>query len=145
MNDLISRQAAIDAIGEKSDEIFKTKQKGATYPHDDFFQGMAYAENVVKQLPPASSSEIPNSSDTISRAKAIEALDKRFDSIPMEQTSEILMLRKDLRELPPAQPKRGKWIHISEEMWKCDQCGEISCCSPNFCPDCGADMREVTT
>lgn len=58
----------------------------------------------MRQLPPASSSEIPNSSDTISRAKAIEALDKRFDSIPMEQTSEILMLRKDLRELPPAQP-----------------------------------------
>lgn len=52
MNDLISRQAAIDAIGKKSDEIYKTKQKGATYPHDDFFQGMAYAENVVKQLPP---------------------------------------------------------------------------------------------
>ena len=46
-----------------------------------------------------------NMNDTISRAKAIEALDKRFDSIPMEQTSEILMLRKDLRELPPAQPE----------------------------------------
>ena len=53
MKDLISRQAAIDAIGEKSDEIYKTKQKGATYPHDDFFQGMAYAENVVKNLPSA--------------------------------------------------------------------------------------------
>lgn len=51
MDDTISRQAAIDAIGEKSDEIYKTKQKGATYPHDDFFQGMAYAENIVKQLP----------------------------------------------------------------------------------------------
>ena len=50
--DAISRQAAIDAIGEKSDEIYKTKQKGATYPHDDFFQGMAYAEDVVKQLLP---------------------------------------------------------------------------------------------
>ena len=49
--DTISRQAAIEALGEKSDEIYKTKQKGATYPHDDFFQGMAYAENVVKQLP----------------------------------------------------------------------------------------------
>lgn len=47
---------------------------------------------------------LPIDDDTISRAKAIEALDKRFDSIPMEQTSEILMLRKDLRELPPAQP-----------------------------------------
>lgn len=53
MSDLIDRQAAIDAIGEKSDEIYKTKQKGATYPHDDFFQGMAYAENVVKHLPSA--------------------------------------------------------------------------------------------
>ena len=53
MSDLIDRQQAIDAIGEKSDEIYKTKQKGATYPHDDFFQGMTYAENVVKQLPSA--------------------------------------------------------------------------------------------
>ena len=52
-SDTISRRQAIDAIGEKNDEIFKTKQKGATYPHDDFFQGMAYAENVVKQLPSA--------------------------------------------------------------------------------------------
>ena len=51
-------------------------------------------------------SEISNSSDTISRQDALDALDKRFDSIPMEQTSEILMLRKDLRELPSAQPER---------------------------------------
>ncbi len=42
--------------------------------------------------------------DLISRQAAIEALDKRFDSIPMEQTTEILLLRKDLRGLPPAQP-----------------------------------------
>lgn len=53
MDDLISRQAAIDTIGDKFDEIYKTKQKGATYPHDDFFQGMAYAENIVRQLPSA--------------------------------------------------------------------------------------------
>ena len=46
-----------------------------------------------------------NVGDTISRAKAIEALDKRFDSIPMKQTSEILMLRKDLKNLPPAGPQ----------------------------------------
>lgn len=59
----------------------------------------------IKTIEPSTNcSEFPNNSDTISRAKAIEALDKRFDSIPMEQTSEILMLRKDLRELPPAQP-----------------------------------------
>ena len=44
--------------------------------------------------------------DYISRQAAIDALDKRFDSIPMEQTTEILLLRKDLRDLPPVQPER---------------------------------------
>ena len=101
--DCISRQAAIDAIGEKSDEIYKTKQKGATYPHDDFFQGMAYAENVVKQL-------------------------------------------------PPIQPKRGKWIRDGHHI-RCDQCGMYMCDTDRegdripteFCSSCGAKMDEVTT
>ena len=46
--------------------------------------------------------------DLISRQAAIDAIDKRFDSIPMEQTSEILLLRKDLREMPPIQPDKDK-------------------------------------
>lgn len=98
------------------------------------------------QLPPVNCSEFPNSSDTISRQQAIEALDKRFDSIPMEQTSEILMLRKDLRNLPPAQPKTGKWALQSDdyhEYYECDQCGMAVGLDDvrNFCPNCGADMR----
>ena len=44
--------------------------------------------------------------DLISRQAAIDALDKRFDSIPMEQTTEILLLRKDLRDLPSVLPER---------------------------------------
>lgn len=51
--------------------------------------------------------------DLISRQAAIDALDKRFDKIPMEQTTEILKLRKDLRKLPSAQPERmtnRQWI-----------------------------------
>ena len=101
--------------------------------------------------------------DLISRHAAIDALDKRFDSIPMEQTTEILQLRKDLRELPPEQPerKKGKWIAVTEDgdVYKriCSCCGreaffqnddpdelydggryELS----DFCPHCGADMRE---
>ena len=46
--------------------------------------------------------------DCISRQQAIEALDKRFDNIPMDQTAEILMLRKDLRNLPSVQPDYTK-------------------------------------
>ena len=53
--------------------------------------------------------------DLISRQAAIDALDKRFDSIPMEQTTEILLLRKDLRNLPSAQPE-PKWIPVSERL-----------------------------
>ena len=93
-------------------------------------------------------------SDLISRQAAIEALDKRFDSIPMEQTTEILLLRKDLRELPSVQPERinGLWIEHDDGITAC----ECSVCHEkynlyeedvfgrNFCPNCGADMREVT-
>lgn len=56
-------------------------------------------------------SEIPNNSDTIYRQAAIDALDKRFNSIPMEQTTEILLLRKDLRNLPSAQPEERAETH----------------------------------
>ena len=44
-------------------------------------------------------------SDLIRRQDAVNALDKRFDDVPMELTTEILLLRKDLREvIPSAQP-----------------------------------------
>ena len=145
MSDLISRQAAIDIAPKliiTLDGYEMHNQAVANYCVE------------ITQLPPASSSEIPNSSDTISRAKAIEALDKRFDSIPMEQTSEILMLRKDLRELPPAQPERikGHWIEIalSNHTYKCSVCGRLlvnitdgkNNVAKNYpyC-HCGADMR----
>ncbi|MDD6197469.1 MAG: hypothetical protein PUB12_11450 [[Clostridium] aminophilum] len=59
-------------------------------------------------------SEIPNNSDTISRQAAIDALDKRFDSVPMEQTTEILLLRKDLRELPSVQLEKRTETHVCD-------------------------------
>ena len=97
-------------------------------------------------------------SDLISRQEAIDALDKRFDNVPMEQTAEILKLRKDLRELPSIQSKqkRGKWIYGEDEYgidgYHCDKCGFfvpwdythkfINYIEDyNFCPNCGADMR----
>ena len=93
MDDTISRQAAKDMIkNHKSD--FSTEKDYRT------------ARACVNAVPPAKlgTNLAEVGTDCISREQAIEALDKRFDSIPMEQTSEILMLRKDLRELPPAQP-----------------------------------------
>jgi len=96
--------------------------------------------------------------DTISRQAAIDALDKRFDKIPMEQTAEILKLRKDLRGLPSikSEQKRGRWIYGEDEYgidgYHCDKCGFfvpwdyahkfINYIEDyKFCPNCGADMR----
>ena len=53
MSDLISKQAALDAIGEMSDLIYKNIEKGATYPGRDWFDGMACAEDIINRLPAA--------------------------------------------------------------------------------------------
>lgn len=54
-----------------------------------------------------------------------------------------------LVNLPSAQPKRGRWErHYCEDGnpdgWQCDCCGEwfyFGDMKPNFCPNCGSDMR----
>jgi len=42
------------------------------------------------------------------------------------------------------QPKKGKWTDQGE-FFECSVCHEISCCAGNYCPNCGADMREEET
>ena len=53
MDDLISRQAAIDAIGKASDELYENIKKGATFPQRQWFDGMAYAQSILENLPSA--------------------------------------------------------------------------------------------
>lgn len=81
-----------------NEEAIKTLE--ANYP-DACFEQLREAVDAAIEALKAQDAD----SDTISRKAAIDALDKRFDSIPMEQTTEILLLRKDLRELPSAQPE----------------------------------------
>ena len=106
-------------------------------------------------------------SDTISRKAAIDALwaERMKHDEEMERNLETcsFALRADnkarrnrveedieiIRQLPPAQPKTGKWALQSDdyhEYYECDQCGMAVGLDDvrNFCPNCGADMREVT-
>ena len=58
-----------------------------------------------------------------------------------------------LNEQPTIQPKRGRWHYSDGKPARiglsfgviCDQCGTESEYCTNFCGECGADMREVTT
>ena len=95
-------------------------------------------------------------SDTISRAKAIDAL-RAMQTYKLFAGDDMLLIdqagaQTELMMLPPAQPERirGRWIYHPE--WANDgECGyECSVCHMgsdidyNFCMRCGADMREVT-
>ena len=147
MSDLIDRQALLRQIDIDSDG--EPGYYGDTWKFID----------TIKRMPPALGTNLAeDGTDLISRQQAIDALDKRFDSIPMEQTTEILLLRKDLRNLPSAQPQRmrGKWTYGEDEYgidgYHCDKCGFFVpwdythkfidfIKDYHFCPNCGADMR----
>jgi hypothetical protein len=148
MSDLISRQVAISAICSACGKIDCDK--------------MDKCEKL--QLPPANNSEIPNSSDTISRSKAIEALVAETiyteeelreyyeaNSHRNEWVNGIYEAVEAIKQLPPAQPERikGHWIKISPaNIYECSECGKSvmtnDICAYDFCHGCGAEM-EVTT
>ena len=41
---------------------------------------------------------------------------------------------------------RGRWRWVGQDRWndcyECSQCGKMNADNSNFCPNCGADMRE---
>lgn len=44
-----------------------------------------------------------------------------------------------------AEPVRhGRWLRLDEapewDQRRCSECGDISCCQRNYCPNCGAKM-----
>ncbi len=56
---------------------------------------------------------------------------------------------KLILELLEQESKRGHWIPISSpfdfsDVHKCSMCGLEQEGATRFCPDCGADMRELT-
>jgi hypothetical protein len=124
MSDLIDRQAAISAICNACGKIDCDK--------------MDKCEKL--QLPPANNSEIPNSSDTISRAKAIEICDHAIDLLKGQfGAGALVAIKESIEQLPPAQP---------EQLEQCPIYGGMCAYPSNQCYDCprhaGAKM-EVTT
>ena len=93
--------------------------------------------------------------ELISRQAAIDALKRkqddgkgdlsRFYNTIIQHDIEAIM------QLPPIQPKRGRWHYSDGKPARigmsfgviCDQCGTESEYCTNFCGECGADMREV--
>ena len=62
------------------------------------------------------------------------------------EVAQKIVSKRDLQEALTRYYKKGRWIrHNYENGWyslECDQCHETSGDDSNFCPNCGADMRE---
>lgn len=148
--DLISREAAIDEL-----------DKGAWGVEWD----KTLAKTMIESLPSAQPTQNTrvnsnNSLDTISREAALEALDEINAEVEDGDGFQYEKWRVHFRVLPSAQPerKRGKWVYAEDKYgvdgYHCNQCGFfvpwdythkfINYIEDyHFCPQCGADMREV--
>ena len=59
--------------------------------------------------------------------------------------------RKAIMKVPSAQPDRSHWVEVRWEddsgnissLWACHNCGSRLFYRSHYCPDCGADMRNV--
>ena len=47
----------------------------------------------------------------------------------------------EINNAPTIEPKRGKWVDCKGG-WKCTACDKWASFTSDFCPNCGADMRE---
>ncbi len=79
--------------------------------------------------------------DLISRKAAIYA----FEDTTFTKNE----IRRRLSEVPPTEPKKGKWIqkYPNSSWFECSECG-VTCLGglksgKLFCTNCGADMRET--
>ena len=93
-----------------------------------------------------------DNNDLISRQAAIDIakeLTITLDGYEMSNQA-VMNYCAEIMQLPPAHPKRGKWI-LKSYRWECDQCGcLIRRVNPfkgnewnyNCCPNCGAEKKK---
>lgn len=71
-----------------------------------------------------------------------------LDCLGMEPTIRAGDIIKALESIPAADVRpvvRGEWENAGSDVWKCSRCGYGIMpwnAGVNFCPNCGADMKE---
>ena len=92
--------------------------------------------------------------ELISRKEVLKIFDEWFATCDIADKKDSPKIKiKTLPSVTPQEPRKGHWLGDSAG-YKCDKCGHdlleiahsidyIDFKKPNFCPNCGADMREV--
>lgn len=171
MNDLISRQAAIDEIEER--------KNANGYRNVAVISELNRLEGYIMRLPSAQPDlpikekcafcphcnncdvnddlSIQPCVDTISRQAAIEVIDAVFPVDPMKSeyaqgiACGAALAKTYVEQLPSAQSERtANWTDGEGNVLKhwigycavCSACGEMSEYLTDYCPNCGAKMEE---
>lgn len=165
MSDLISRQAAIDAVKKNTFRLTFAEEQNCE-GHLAWSANAVYSdviEGALLELPSAQPETTERTTETaqnvsdrdlISRKAAIDAI--RASTSKYTGFMEMEMYTDDdaveaIEALPPAQPERmrGRWIRQDNKgkpfygWYQCSECGAVIGGKTNFCSECGADMREV--
>mgnify|MGYP007115372865 CR=1 FL=1 len=93
--------------------------------------------------------------DCISREEVISEIDRYIDKAQSTGTRDDFISFQELvvKQLPSVTPTRtkGKWIQTKDECdgvnfydfsFECTKCGKEQSFKSNYCPNCGAYMRE---
>lgn len=68
-----------------------------------------------------------------------------LEEYPLLQRDRLMRTIDDIPAADVRPVTRGEWIDHQEGRWiyaKCSECGTVHDVKSNFCPNCGADMRE---
>lgn len=152
MNDLISGQAAIDAIDKHIDTFDAIDT--------NYLCGLRTAMSFLKEMPPAQSKRetggLVNRMDEMTLTLNSPITEEQWDAltdVDFDNTDEICFHTKHGKEVYFVKRKKGKWIdatikHDSGELpiQVCDQCNTFFPLAytgggHRFCQNCGADMR----
>lgn len=160
-SDCVSRRAAVEAIANQSrfsaEEIINICDK-SVQDGNGWLDGLKEAILAVLELPSAQPEFAKDTNvttnDLIDRQAAIDALNKLDVSDGVGISAVACDLQEEairsIENLPSAQPerKKGEWTIDEDCEGKsrtvtCNLCGyeEFNWHNPNFCPNCGADMR----
>ena len=82
-------------------------------------------------------------------ARLIDADKLPFENQVLSYDDEWCLKVSDIENAPTVdavEVVHGRWIHDINNLYGCSECGERETMSPkklkNYCPNCGADMRE---
>lgn len=135
-------------------EYIDSISKPTGFLFDEAYEDIEFVETHKKL-----SANLQLCNDCVSREAAKVSIQRKIDEVVSEDgsydydkkeyingllTARIAINRCNLPSVTP-QPERGEWLDMGEgfSSYVCSKCKGVKFKKSNFCPNCGADMREV--